>query len=136
VLSSQIGGERSISGAGDGSRKEPAISTVAEVMQRTKTCRGDIGLTLRRMSTQVDLPAKYLGQEFHDIAGIRFRDYSRTVRLLHAARLLSPTDGAPSLKEVAHRAGYGDEGDFGRDFSRVFLQGPAAYRRSYRLKLS
>lgn len=112
----------------DGSHR----SLVGEVMERTKDRRGGLDLTLSRMSAEIGLSAKYLGQEFHRVAGIRYRDYSRTLRMLHAALLLLAGDAGAPVKHFAYEMGYRDEGDFTRDFSRVFLTSPGAYRKRYR----
>lgn len=53
--------------------------------------------------------------------------YCRLVKMQYARRLLEQT--FMSVKEISHKAGFGDTSHFVRDFKKLFGTSPTDYRR-------
>ena len=82
--------------------------------------------TLGEMAESVDLSPPYFCYLFKSITGSPPARYLKSLRLQHAAKLLTTT--FLSVKEIAKRAGCTDESHFLRDFKRMYGKTPTAYR--------
>ena len=98
------------------------IKRVIEIMQ------GDPSksFTLGKMAESVNLSAPYFCYLFKSITGVPPAKYLKTLRMRHAATLLTTT--FLSVKEIVRRVGLTDESHFVRDFKRLYGRTPSEYR--------
>jgi AraC-like DNA-binding protein len=87
---------------------------------------GSIRLNLAETSTVLGLSEAYLLRLFHRAVGKTFREYSREVRMIHAAELLKQS--SQSTKQIATSCGYSDVGNFRRDFKMIYGTTPRKFR--------
>jgi len=98
------------------------VKRVIELMQ------GDPSrtLSLEKMAESVNLSAPYFCYLFKTITGVPPAKYLKSLRMQHAATLLTNT--FLSVKEVVRRVGLTDESHFVRDFKRLYGVTPSEYR--------
>jgi AraC family transcriptional activator of mtrCDE len=98
------------------------VKRVIEMMQGdpSKT------FTLGKMAESVNLSAPYFCYLFKSITGVSPAKYLKTLRMRHAAILLTTT--FLSVKEIVRRVGFADESHFVRDFKRLYGRTPSEYR--------
>ena len=90
--------------------------------------RGDPSRTfsLGEMADSVNLSPPYFCYLFKSVTGVPPARYLKSLRLEHAATLLTTT--FLSVKEIVRRVGCTDESHFVRDFKRVYGVTPSEYR--------
>jgi transcriptional regulator GlxA family with amidase domain len=98
------------------------VKRVIEMMQ------GDPSRTfsLGKMAASVNLSPPYFCYLFKTITGVPPAKYLKTLRMNHAAFLLTST--FLSVKEIVSRVGLTDESHFVRDFKRIYGLTPSEYR--------
>ena len=84
--------------------------------------------TLSKMAESANLSPPYFCYLFKQITGVPPAKYLKSLRLEHAATLLTTT--FLSVKEIVSRVGLTDESHFVRDFKRKFGLTPSEYRNS------
>ncbi|MCA1579537.1 MAG: AraC family transcriptional regulator [Acidobacteria bacterium] len=82
--------------------------------------------SLGEMAQSVNLSPPYFCYLFKSITGVPPARYLKTLRMEHAALLLTTT--FLSVKEIVRRVGCTDESHFVRDFKRMYGVTPSAYR--------
>ncbi len=82
--------------------------------------------TLGEMAESVNLSGPYFCSLFKSITGVPPAKYLKSLRLQHAATLLTTT--FLSVKEIVRRVGLTDESHFVRDFKRMYGATPSEYR--------
>ncbi len=83
--------------------------------------------TLSDVAKEVFLNKNYFCALFGRCVGKSYKEYLKSVKLEHAARLLCATDLA--VTDVASRSGYGSISNFNRDFKGYFGTSPVKMRR-------
>ena len=83
-------------------------------------------LSLGEMAQSVNLSPPYFCYLFKSITGVPPARYLKSLRMEHAATLLTTT--FLSVKEIVRRVGCSDESHFVRDFKRIYGVTPSAYR--------
>lgn len=98
------------------------VKRVIEMMQ------GDPSrdFTLGKMAESVNLSPPYFCYLFKSITGVPPAKYLKSLRMQHAAMLLTTT--FLSVKEIVSRVGLTDESHFVRDFKRAYGVTPSNYR--------
>jgi AraC-like DNA-binding protein len=84
--------------------------------------------TLGDMAQSVNLSPPYFCYLFKSITGMPPAKYLKSLRLQHAATLLTTT--FLSVKEIVRRVGCSDDSHFVRDFKRAYGMTPSAYRNA------
>lgn len=84
--------------------------------------------SLGEMAESVNLSPPYFCYLFKSITGVPPARYLKSLRLKHAATLLTTT--FLSVKEIVRRVGLTDESHFVRDFKRLYGMTPSEYRNS------
>jgi transcriptional regulator GlxA family with amidase domain len=82
--------------------------------------------SLGEMAESVNLSPPYFCYLFKSITGVPPARYLKSLRLKHAATLLTTT--FLSVKEIVRRVGCTDESHFVRDFKRLYGVTPSEYR--------
>jgi transcriptional regulator GlxA family with amidase domain len=82
--------------------------------------------SLGEMAQAVNLSPPYFCYLFKSVTGVPPARYLKTLRMQHAATLLTTT--FLSVKEIVRRVGCTDESHFVRDFKRIYGVTPSAYR--------
>ena len=100
------------------------VKRVIEMMQGDPSKN----FTLGKMAESVNLSAPYFCYLFKTVTGVPPAKYLKTLRMRHAATLLTTT--FLSVKEVVRRVGLADESHFVRDFKRLYGRTPSEYRHS------
>jgi two-component system response regulator YesN len=83
-------------------------------------------LTLKTISSQVDMSYSYFSHLFKQIMGETFSDYLNKVRVKQAKGLLEASD--MRINEVAYAVGYNDPHYFSQSFKSVVGVSPSAYK--------
>jgi transcriptional regulator GlxA family with amidase domain len=89
----------------------------------------DKHLSLAQAAGIVGLERTYFSRVFRDLAGLKFSDWIRTVRIERAGELLS-TSGRITIMSVALTVGYRDLTTFERAFKQCKGISPRDYRVS------
>jgi transcriptional regulator GlxA family with amidase domain len=100
------------------------VKRVIELMQDNPSR----SFTLGDMAQSVNLSPPYFCYLFKSITGMPPAKYLKSLRLQHAATLLTTT--FLSVKEIVRRVGCSDDSHFVRDFKRAYGVTPSAYRNS------
>jgi transcriptional regulator GlxA family with amidase domain len=82
--------------------------------------------SLGEMAESVNLSPPYFCYLFKSITGVPPARYLKSLRMQHAATLLTTT--FLSVKEIVRRVGGTDESHFVRDFKRIYGVTPSEYR--------
>ena len=85
-------------------------------------------LTLRSLGKKYYVNSVYLGQLFKNEFQSSFKDYLNSVRMKHAAELLTYSD--MKIMEVAERVGYRDVNYFVTRFINAYDCTPSKFRRA------
>jgi YesN/AraC family two-component response regulator len=85
-----------------------------------------VKLSLKSIGSTLGVSESHLGRLFCQRTGTTFRDYLRAVRMLKAITLLKSS--SQPVKLVASALGYSNEGNFCRDFRKVFGMSALRYR--------
>lgn len=95
----------------------------------------DLGLPLRMpaLAAEFGLSPRTLERRFRLATGSAPLAWLQDLRIRTAKELLEATN--LSIKEIAFRVGYQDQGHFARLFTRLLTVGPAEYRRTVRAKV-
>lgn len=83
-------------------------------------------LTVKDTAKSLSVNANYLSSLFHADLGITFIDFVNQERVHQAAALLKHT--GLQIQQIATLVGYNNTSYFARQFKRVYLQSPQAYR--------
>jgi AraC-like DNA-binding protein len=100
---------------------------VRKLMQHAKQYHRLRGLSLGCFSKQLRLSARHLGRLFAYHSRYAFRAYLRAVRMSNSCVLLR--EGSMSVKEISYLVGYDNEGNFCRDFRKLYEVTPITYRQ-------
>jgi transcriptional regulator GlxA family with amidase domain len=106
-----------------------AEESMAERVKRViERMQGDPSrtLSLGEMAESVNLSPPYFCYLFKTITGVPPAKYLKTLRMQHAATLLTTT--FLSVKEIVSRVGFSDDSHFVRDFKRIYGLTPSEYR--------
>src|SRR5689334_11854048 len=98
------------------------VKRVIELMQDNPSR----DFSLAEMAQTVNLSPPYFCYLFKSITGMPPAKYLKSLRLQHAATLLTTT--FLSVKEIVRRVGCSDDSHFVRDFKRAYGVTPSAYR--------
>ena len=98
------------------------IKRVIERMQGDPSRNFSLG----DMAESVNLSPPYFCYLFKSITGVPPARYLKSLRMQHAAMLLTTT--FLSVKEIVRRVGCTDESHFVRDFKRIYGVTPSEYR--------
>ena len=105
---------------------------VLTAIQIIKNHCGDMGLTLGSVAETLGVSKARLSRSFQDLAGERFVDYVRTVRIERACRLLR--ESKLTIEEIVSSCGLRDVPSFYKNFSLSMGMTPSEYRRSFMLR--
>ena len=103
------------------------VKRVIELMQDNPSR----DFSLAEMAQTVNLSPPYFCYLFKSITGMPPAKYLKSLRLQHAATLLTTT--FLSVKEIVRRVGCSDDSHFVRDFKRINGTTPTQYRRRNRV---
>lgn len=84
-------------------------------------------MTLRALAREFHYSESYVSRRFHEISGMRLRDYLRDRRLAFA--LVQVRDSERSLLAIALDHGFSSNEAFTRAFEEAYGISPSAYRR-------
>lgn len=90
----------------------------------------DTDLTLDRLAKRLHVPARALSEAINQTQRMNVSQYVNGFRLTHAAHLLETTD--LTVTQVTEQSGFLTRSNFYREFERVFVMSPTAYRKSRR----
>jgi AraC-like DNA-binding protein len=107
-----------------------ARRAIFEESARIVTSEFERPLRIEEVARRVSVSPRQLQRAFSDVGGLGFRSYLRQVRMTNAVSLLTNTD--MPVKEVAHRVGYQDAGQFSKAFKRTFGVSPMGSRAGRR----
>jgi signal transduction histidine kinase/DNA-binding response OmpR family regulator len=118
--------------AADGASRAPAALPCAAIEQRLRTIvaahLADGAFNPEALACEAGLSYKQLYRALHDGLGTTPSRFIRTVRVEHAARLLS--EGAGSVTEVAYAVGFNSLSYFNRAFRERYGAAPSEYLRT------
>jgi AraC-like DNA-binding protein len=98
------------------------------VIGKVEASSGDPRLTLRLFASRLGLSERRLAGLFKQFTGRTFRVYLLQIRLKRVMDLLySPS--TLSIKEIAHRFGYGSTSSLDRDFQKIYGVRPSEIRK-------
>jgi len=100
---------------------------IARALQVVRQEYATSALNLQTVAGKCGVSAAYLSHLLTLTTGHGFRTYLNSVRLLHAAHLLSKT--ALSIGEVADKCGWSSSAALGHEFKNRLLMTPGEYRR-------
>lgn len=86
-------------------------------------------LKLDSISDYTGYTGRYCREKFKECHGISVKSYSNMMRFQNAVRLLTHTDGAESLADVAYQTGYFDQSHLNREFRRYTGDTPLRFRQ-------
>ena len=87
-------------------------------------------LSVQDIGKMVDLSPTHLTKGFRELMGHSPMAYLRRLRMLKARELLR--DPSLTIKEIAHRVGYGDPGRFSKSFQEFDGLAPSMFRDLHR----
>lgn len=85
-------------------------------------------LTLDQLADRVQMSRSHFALNFRQLTGQTPHQYLLRVRLNHARKLMTQTNPALSLAEIAAASGFCDQAHLNRHFRRFFGTTPAAFR--------
>ena len=103
-------------------------STVSFALQHISSNYGDSDLTLESISDSLYISKSHLSRLFKKITQRHFSEYLKSVRLSHAAQLLTQT--TLTVEEIVEKCGLRDVPSFYRSFHEAFNTTPINYRNS------
>lgn len=83
-------------------------------------------LTLQTVAAQLFVNPSYLSTVFHQVSGMTFRSYLKTVRLQHTCRLLTQTNHL--ITDIAMQTGFNSTAYLISSFRKEYGMTPNAYR--------
>jgi AraC family transcriptional regulator len=89
-------------------------------------------LCISDIATAVGVHPAHLSRTFRRTFGCTIGEYQRRLRVEYACRQLAGSN--VPLVEIAHAAGFYDQGHFSRTFKRLKHLSPARYRAAYRTR--
>lgn len=107
----------------------PSNSSIIELVKK-HVDENLASVTLETAASQVCLNPAYLSSYFHKQTGRKFGDYVKTIRMQHAAALLTHTDH--STLQICYEVGYSNIDSFSRAFKSFYQQSPKEYKRYVR----
>lgn len=116
----------------EGDELQHADETILEVQWRMQRDL-DSPLRMAALAAECGLSARTLDRRFREATGRSPLAWLQDLRIRAAKALLEETN--LSVKEIAFRVGYQDQGHFARLFTRVMTIGPGEYRHTVRAKV-
>ena len=100
---------------------------VRRMIQCAWASNGSGRLTLRELSSSLEVPDQCLGRLFHRRTGLASRHYQRLLRIQRGAEILR--NPALPIKEIAASLGYADRTNFDHEFRQALGVTPGRFRR-------
>lgn len=91
-------------------------------------------IKLRDVASKVQLSETHFSRTFHRSAGIRFQDWLRMERVLHAKFLIGNSN--ISITHAAFSSGFGSISAFERAFKKFEGMPPSEFRKQQRRRLN
>jgi AraC-like DNA-binding protein len=88
-------------------------------------------ISLSELATMAQMSRSHFALTFREFTGYTPHQYLLLVRLNHARKLITQSNSAPSLAEIAAESGFCDQAHLSRHFRRVFGTTPAAFRSQH-----
>ncbi len=103
---------------------------IQELIDEIDLCirkKDDAEVTLQYLSRKLGYSEYYISRKFHEISGMRFRDYLRCRRLAFALKAVRDTD--KNILDIALDHGFSSHEAFTRAFQKAYGVTPTQYRR-------
>jgi AraC-like DNA-binding protein len=107
---------------------ESYLTKLSDLMDKKKPYLNPT-ITLKELSTELSIPARYLSQTINEHMQSNFYDYIAKYRIEEAKRILSDTSSNKTVLEILYEVGFNSKSSFNTAFKKYTGVTPSRFKK-------